>query len=136
MIPSENPAGHRARCCNLSSFHQGATRTTYVHATEEIRENPDERPLCHQYLPHGSAPISSVRHGDQLRSARSARQLCSLGTYAATWPLQCSPHACNLARGEHHHCGVVDVVHVIHKHVSARAVVARDMGECWPPIIW
>jgi hypothetical protein len=39
------------------------------------------------------------------------------------------PH--RLAGREHHHGGVVDVVHVVHEHVTVGTVVTADTGKRW-----
>jgi hypothetical protein len=44
-------------------------------------------------------------------------------------------HARDLSYAEHEHCIVVDIVHVIHEHIAAGAIIARYMGKSRRTII-
>src|SRR5215475_6096538 len=57
------------------------------------------------------------------------------GSNAGSWTVERRVHAGHLLRGEHEHCGVVHVVHVVHEHIAVRPVAAGDMGELGLPVI-
>src|SRR5205823_6131662 len=55
--------------------------------------------------------------------------LSRLGPDGATRAVERRAHAHHLLSGEHDHRVVVHIVHVVHKHIAIRAVVARGMRE-------
>ena len=70
-----------------------------------------------RFAPHATT-------GDELcRGAPAARPI------VAARAIQAGLHARDLARREHEHRGIVDVVHVVHEHVAVGPVAAGDVRE-------
>ena len=70
-------------------------------------------------------PVRAPRHHRRRTRPRTAGGRAD----GAPRTIEAGLHAGDLARGEHEHRGIIDIVHVVHEHVAVGSVVAGDVRE-------